>query len=45
MCVYIIALLFDHAGWFLSADASISGGAQAGGGCATGTWGQSPSSE
>ena len=45
LCVYVMELLFANAGWCLSTDAGISGGARAGGGCATGTWGQSPSSD
>ena len=45
MCVYVMELLFAHAEWFLSTDGGISEGARAGGGCAPGTWGQSPSSD
>ena len=45
MCVYVMELLFAHAGWFLGTDAGISEGARAGGGCATETRGQSPSSD
>ena len=37
MCAYVMELLFAHAGWCLSTDAGISGGARAGGGCTTGT--------